>query len=134
MNLHRVEHVPGFEDIQDEFHVAMPGILDGKDWARRTFKPGLERHTIQEVMEAVSAVSGVSVRAIKGESRTGDVMLARWVAICLVRDITECSQARLARAFNRCHTTIKHVLKNVGPRMDRVEEYRVIYARAKAML
>lgn len=135
-NIHRVEHVPGFGDIQDSFHARLPEILEGKD----TFAwPEPEDCMIANILSAVSSVSKVPVADIKGVDRRHEFIIPRFVAIKLAREFTNKSLANIGRHFgNRDHTSIVHAIKQVDYRIEAdwngSDLYNSFYARAKAML
>lgn len=65
------------------------------------------------VLCAVAASSGVSVSAILGSSKRADIVLARQVAMWLVRDRTDWSYPQIGAMFDRDHTTVMHAVRKI---------------------
>jgi chromosomal replication initiator protein len=80
------------------------------DFVQRTLKDviqGSDRPpTIEEILQAVSAYTGIKVVDMKGARRTQDIVRARHMAWWLCRDMTERSYPQIAQKFGgRDHTT-----------------------------
>lgn len=66
---------------------------------------------LSRIMEATAMVTEVTISDMKGGSRKRDKARARWVAWCLIRELTTMSFPAIARMFNRDHTTVLYGLQ-----------------------
>ena len=66
-----------------------------------------------EIKDAVAEAFGVSVSALVSDRRSMDLAKPRFAAYAIYRDHTKFSLPRIARIFNRDHTTVMHGLKRV---------------------
>lgn len=87
-----------------------------------------------EIVDMVSNLTGVSVKAIKGEERPARIVDARQKAIWAVKTLTHWSGPRVGRFFDRDHTTIHHAIRRLEDRASRDADLRgfmdAIVARA----
>jgi chromosomal replication initiation ATPase DnaA len=76
--------------------------------ARKDLSP----HTpLQRIIDLVARMHGVSFAAVMGKSRRRHVVLARFAAICAVKEIRPCmTLPTLGRLFGRDHTSILNAL------------------------
>jgi chromosomal replication initiator protein len=93
-------------------------------------KPGgaPARRTVQEIQERTCDALGVSLEALRSESRAAGVAWARQIAMYLSRELTEETLPAIGRAFGRKHTTVMHACKRTADRIaiDR-EAYDVVH-------
>ncbi|MFO8006500.1 MAG: DnaA/Hda family protein [Candidatus Brocadiia bacterium] len=76
--------------------------------------------TIGRVQEAVLEVFDVEPEALRGDSRSRTVLLARQVGMYLARKLTGSSLAEIGRAFGRSsHSTVRHAVDKIE---DLIEE------------
>ena len=72
------------------------------------------RRTIQEIQREACVKHGVSMEALLGERRDKKIVQARHEAIRSVySQLQGLSLSRIARAFNRDHTTVLYVVGRV---------------------
>jgi len=62
--------------------------------------------TVEKVLGAVSQTFGIPQEELKGKKRTKEVVLARHVAIYIIRSITDLSLPAIGKIFGRDHSTI----------------------------
>ena len=86
------------------------------------------RRTVEEIQERTAAALGVSLEALRSQSRSAGVAWARQVAMYLSRELTEETLPAIGRAFGRNHTTVMHACKRTADRIavDR-EAYEVVH-------
>ena len=71
--------------------------------------------TPEVVLEATSAMYGFSVAELQGKARQRPLVLARQVAMYVLRETTDLSYPAIARAFGgRDHTTVMHAVDKIG--------------------
>lgn len=70
-------------------------------------------HRVADVIAAVSACTGISVKDITGPYRAKHVLPVRFAAYWLARRLTDKSYLVIARCFNRDHATVLHGVKVV---------------------
>jgi hypothetical protein len=93
-----------------------------------------EKGVIDRVVNAASAVSGVSQGCIVGRSRVPDICDIRFIVYYITKQKTpNCSIAKVGRLFGRDHGTILNGLKKVRSRQQGNEtafrEFRKLHAR-----
>ncbi|HEV2527520.1 MAG TPA: chromosomal replication initiator protein DnaA [Thermomicrobiales bacterium] len=88
--------------------LAMESLTDVTMTSRRTrLSPG-------SILETVAGHYGVSVDAIKGKTRTRDIVVPRQVAMFLIRKETEVSLVEIGQLLGgRDHTTVMHGITKV---------------------
>lgn len=70
------------------------------------------RLTSREIVERVADYTGFKPGDLTGHCRLRKIVLARWLAIWLVRELRpDLSISLIGRLFNRDHTTIIHALR-----------------------
>lgn len=65
------------------------------------------------IIEETAKYYSMDPKAIMGNSRTKDIVLARQVSIYLIRSITNLSLPEIGKVFNQHHTTVMHSLDKV---------------------
>lgn len=74
---------------------------------------------IKEIKQVVCNITGVSIAAMDGESRARDLVLSRWIAIHLSREITGATYEAIGRQFgDRDHRSIMHACHRVPHKME----------------
>jgi chromosomal replication initiator protein len=73
------------------------------------------RHrTDEELLQDIASYLGYSVDALRGKSRQRPLVMARQIAMYVMRELTELSYPSLARLFGgRDHTTVIHAVEKV---------------------
>jgi chromosomal replication initiator protein len=86
------------------------------------------KRTVEEIQERTCDALGVSLEALRSQSRAAGVAWARQVAMYLSRELTEETLPAIGRAFGRNHTTVMHACKRTADRIavDR-EAYDVVH-------
>jgi chromosomal replication initiator protein len=86
------------------------------------------QRTVEEIQERTAAALGVSLAALRSQSRAAGVAWARQIAMYLSRELTEETLPSIGRAFGRNHTTVMHACKRTADRIavDR-EAYEVVH-------
>lgn len=88
--------------------------------------------TPEVVLEATSAMFGFTVDEIKGKSRQRPLVLARQIAMYVLRETTDLSYPVIAKAFGgRDHTTVMHAVDKIGTQMA---ERRQIYDQVTELI
>jgi chromosomal replication initiator protein len=84
--------------------------------------------TVEEIQERTCEALGVSLEALRSQSRASGVAWARQVAMYLSRELTGETLPAIGRAFGRNHTTVMHACKRTADRIavDR-EAYDVVH-------
>jgi chromosomal replication initiator protein len=90
----------------------------------------------EEFLADIAAYLGYSVEALRGKSRQRPLVMARQIAMYVMREQTELSYPSLARLFGgRDHTTVIHAVEKVGRLMaERKQVYDQVtelFRRAK---
>lgn len=93
--------------------------------------------SIEDVVEAVSQVFGISVERLLGRGRAADLCAARLIAYALARELTGKSLPQIGRHFHRDHTSVLSGIARVedvhaAAHRDRIERARVL-AKARAV-
>jgi chromosomal replication initiator protein len=71
--------------------------------------------TPEVVLDATAAMFGFSVEDLQGKSRQRPLVLARQIAMYVLRETTDLSYPVIARAFGgRDHTTVMHAVDKIG--------------------
>jgi chromosomal replication initiator protein len=71
--------------------------------------------TPEVVLDATAAMYGFTVEELQGKSRQRPLVLARQVAMYVLRETTDLSYPVIARAFGgRDHTTVMHAVDKIG--------------------
>jgi hypothetical protein len=83
-----------------------------------------------EIKDAVAEAFGVSVSALVSDRRTMDLAKPRFAAYAIYRDHTKFSLPRIARIFNRDHTTVMHGLKRVEELLAEDGYFKQCYSRS----
>jgi chromosomal replication initiator protein len=87
--------------------LAMESLTDAAMTSRRQrLNPG-------SIVEIVAGHYGIPVTAIKGKSRTKDMVLPRQVAMYLIRNETSASLVEIGHLLDRDHTTIMHGITKI---------------------
>lgn len=61
-----------------------------------------------DILNAVWAETGITIRELKSPCRTKPIVHARWLAIYLLIELKKYSYSKTGRLLNRHHTTIMH--------------------------
>lgn len=73
--------------------------------------------TPTEILNLVSHASGVTINLMTGKRREEHIVLARHIAIYVIRDLCNFTLKDIGKIFNRAHTTImasiSHVIKMI---------------------
>ena len=67
----------------------------------------------QEIIEETAKFYGIAPEAIRGQSRTKEIALARQISMYLIRSITNLSLSDIGKEYGRDHTTVIHSLEKV---------------------
>lgn len=82
------------------------------EWAKITPKAALRTPDTTVILRLVSQHTGVSIRDLKSDRRTSDVVRPRQIAFWLMRQCTGLSLPVIGRKFgDRDHTTILHGIR-----------------------
>lgn len=71
-------------------------------------------NTFEIINNQVSEIFEVSVEDIVGKSRKRHVILARYAAMYIARDLTNCILSKIGIEYNRDHSTVISALKHAG--------------------
>lgn len=81
--------------------------MSAVEYIRITEPP--RRVLLAEILQAVCAVSGIDVAAVRGPSLKRQIVIARRAYCALARELTAASYTRIAMTIGRTdHTTILH--------------------------
>jgi hypothetical protein len=69
-----------------------------------------------EIIRLVSQRYLVSPRLLLSDHKTTDLVVPRWVAMWLMREVTVQSQTWIAKRLNRDHTTVLHGIRKIEKR------------------
>jgi chromosomal replication initiator protein len=95
---------------------SFPGPLDRADVEQAlagTGQPTSRGSGPDAIIQRVAAAFGVTPKELLGPSRLRNVLLARQVAMYLVREVCGLSLPRTAAVFGRDHTTVLHACRKV---------------------
>ena len=67
----------------------------------------------QDIIEETAKFYGIAPEAIRGQSRTKEIALARQISMYLIRSITNLSLSDIGKEYGRDHTTVIHSLEKV---------------------
>ncbi len=83
--------------------------------------------TKEKIISEVSAFYNVNSEEIRGKKRTGNIVNARFVAIYLLRTLTEMSSPEIGKEFQRDHTTVLNAETKISDRLknDPQLEYEI---------
>ncbi len=83
--------------------------------------------TKDKIISEVSAYYNVTGDEIRGKKRTGNIVNARFVAIYLLRTLTEMSSPEIGKEFQRDHTTVLNAETKISDRLknDPQLEYEI---------
>lgn len=136
--------VPGFEELQKEWHEIVPqlvaGAPDRTDFMLPLSRIGIdepvkEEFTMKEVAWAVAEETGVSLEMMRGQRRHGTVVRARhlalWLMTCCCHHRT---QTEIAGYFRRDHTTLRHAKVRMRQALGEDAELRKLRDRCLARL
>lgn len=73
--------------------------------------------TVDKILDKTSRHYGVTVEQLKSKKRTGEVAMARHVAVYIIRQLTNMSLPAIGKVFQRDHTTIMNSLDAVENKM-----------------
>ena len=90
----------------------------------------------EEFLADIAAYLGYSVEALRGKSRQRPLVMARQIAMYVMREQTELSYPSLARLFGgRDHTTVIHAVEKVqrlmAERKQVYDQVTELFRRAK---
>ena len=74
------------------------------------------------IESVVAAALGLDVRALRSPRRDAPVVLARQLAMYLLRKVSGLSFALIGERYGRDHTTVLHAVRVVSARRDRDPE------------
>ena len=90
--------------------------------------------SVGEIQEAVCAVLHLSLDELLSTRRTPRIVRARQLAMYLARDITGLSLARIARDFNRDHSTVLHAIRRVEAGLEPGSDVHETLDKSRALL
>ncbi len=88
-----------------------------------TAKPVSEVVTM--IIDAVSAEFRVEVADIKSEKRTANIILSRYVAMYIIREITGMPLKNIGEHFNKNHSTVVHAVTQIESKMEKDSSFRL---------
>ena len=89
---------------------------------------------VQDIIDAVKSVTGATELEILSRRRDKHLIVARYITIQLMLDMTDMSQSEIARVLNRDHTTISYVKKKMAKRGRGATALNTKLAQAKRKL
>lgn len=87
---------------------------------RRRARPG-GRATITDIKHAVALETGVSAERMDSGDRRGDAVRARWIAMMLCRRLLGFGKRRIARAFRKDESSVRHADRALGAAMAAID-------------
>jgi len=66
-----------------------------------------------QILSKICDATGLSVKQITGRNRKAELVLARHVAMYVIRDVSGQTLSSIARMFNRDHTTVIYAISHV---------------------
>lgn len=105
-----------------------PGPLDRtavEQVLAETGQPTSRDRGVDAIIRRVAAAFGVSEKELLGPSRLRGVLVARQVAMYLVRELAGLSLPRIGAAFGRDHTTVLHACRKIEAETDPVVRARL---------
>lgn len=134
--------IPGFEELQAEFHDAIQALCDGKPdksdfmiplermirW-ERVMEP-VRRHTIKEVAQAVMIEHGITWDVLISRRKHRNIVRPRQLAMYITRELCpHVSLPQIARFFDRDHTTVTHATRAVDSLIGQDPEFKALYEK-----
>jgi len=107
--MHDYDPVPGFEEIQAEFHEALVSgaVFEGRDWTRFPMRMQ-SLPTVAEIIDAVSKVSGIHPDHIVGPRMDARFVPARHVAMLICHELLDMSLSALGAQFKKERTAVRY--------------------------
>ncbi|HEQ2736758.1 TPA: chromosomal replication initiator protein DnaA [Streptococcus pyogenes] len=94
--------------------------------ARKQDGPKMTVIPIEEIQAQVGKFYGVTVKEIKATKRTQNIVLARQVAMFLVREMTDNSLPKIGKEFGgRDHSTVLHAYNKIKNMISQDESLRI---------
>jgi chromosomal replication initiator protein len=90
--------------------------------------------SVGDVQEAVCAVLHLSLDELLSTRRTPRIVRARHLAMYLARDVTGLSLARIARDFNRDHSTVLHAIRRVESTLEPGSDVHETLEKSRVLL
>lgn len=93
------------------------------------------RHTIHEIIKAVSETTGISVEMLTADTRRLKIATARHIAMYLAVEIAGRTCAEIGRGFGgRDPTTVRHALNKIESMAGKNAEVDTVIANTKRIL
>lgn len=86
----------------------MPSVSNKK------MSPKQRQSLCNEIIEKVCAYYGVSVKDVVGRTRFKEIVMARHMAIYIIRNKVKYKLKATGMLFNRDHTTVIHAIQNIN--------------------
>lgn len=68
---------------------------------------------ITEIIQRVEYITGISYETMKGETKLREIVLARHIAMYLIRKFTKLTLVQIGAYFNRNHATVIYAVKKI---------------------
>jgi len=82
--------------------------------SNRKMTPKQRLALCNEIIEKVCTYYGVSVKDVVGRSRFKEIVMARHMAIYIIRNKVKLKLKATGMLFNRDHTTVIHAIQNIN--------------------
>ena len=80
----------------------------------RKMTPKQRQSLCSEIIDKVCAYYGVSTEEVIGRSRFKEIVMARHMAIYIIRNKVKLKLKATGMLFNRDHTTVIHAIQNIN--------------------
>lgn len=142
---HTYEYVEGFEELQDEWHEALPNLLAGGPdrtdlmipLSRLSDAPPplQETYTMARVNLALADESGVGAMTLKSRRQDRPIVRTRQLGMWLMLKLCPArTTAQIGRFFGRDHTTVINARERINEELQKDAELRLLRDRVLSRL
>jgi len=97
--------------------------------------PSLSTITIEQIQQTVARQSGIALGLLSGKTRKHEIVVARQVAMYLIRELLGTSLKTIGNHFGgRDHTTVIHAVDSVATMLERDENTRRLVSSVRREL
>lgn len=94
---------------------------------RRSFYRKMIEPKENQIIQIVEKHTGISKDLMSGRSHLQEIVMARHLAMLLIRERIKLSLKEIARIFNRDHSTVLSSIKSAENRIEFDADFRNIY-------
>lgn len=85
----------------------------------------------EELMYRVEYITGITIEMMRGKKKNKEIVMARHIAMYLIREFTPLNLSMIGRYFNRDHASVIHAVKKIKYEKEIYQDVQDILKRLR---